>query len=311
MRHLSLPHAQRVVEVAVPGQRVLAVMPAAAAFTNSVHLLDTASAAGRRRRLVAKLLTDDPDPERAAAEFNGLRIARSHGIPVPEPVYLDAAGELLGTPLVVSGFVAGAQQANPTDVERWAEELAHLLARVHAIRPTARQRRSIYAGNELGLYFLSGAWPRKMAGHPLSNRIYRVIRELRPRIRRTEPVFLHMDYWPGNVLWAGDRISALLDWDAAAYGDPALDVGYLRMNLYLRGIREAADLFLDCYEAIAGPVQNLGFWELACAARPLPHPAQWIPASREMGDLTATDDRAATDYYEFVAAAIRRAHAGW
>ena len=311
MRQLSLPHAQRVVEVAVPGQRVLAVMPAAAAFTNSVHLLDTASAAGRRRRLVVKLLTDDPDPERAAAEFNGLRIARSHGIPVPEPVYLDAAGELLGTPLVVSGFVAGRQRASPANVTAWTGELAHLLARVHAIRPTARQRRSIYAGNELGLYFLSGAWPRKMAGHPLSEEIYGSIRQLRPGLRHTDPVFLHMDYWPGNVLWAGDRISALLDWDAAAWGDPALDVGYFRMNLFLRGIKPAADLFLDCYEAIAGPVQNLGFWELACAARPLPNPAQWIPASREMGDLTATDDRAATDYYEFVAAAIRRAHAGW
>ena len=32
------------------------------------------------------------------------------------------------------------------------------------------------------------------------------------------------------------------------------------VNMYLRGIREAADLFLDCYEAIAGQVRNLGFF---------------------------------------------------
>ena len=57
-------------------------------------------------------------------------------------------------------------------------------------------------------------------------------------------------------------------------------------------------------------MRNLGFWELASAARPLPNPGEWIPASRQMGDLTATDDRADSDYYHFVADAIDRAHAG-
>ena len=123
-------------------------------------------------------------------------------------------------------------------------------------------------------------------------------------------MFLHMDYWPGNVLWLDGRVSAVLDWDAAAYGDPALDVGYFRMNMYLRGIKEAADVFLEHYEAARGPVRNLGFWELACAARPLPDPAAWIPSSRQMGDLGATDDRRNTDYYEFVEDAIRRAREG-
>ena len=91
---------------------------------------------------------------------------------------------------------------------------------------------------------------------------------------------------------------------------PALDVGYFRLNMYLRGIKEAADVFLEHYEAARGPVTNLGFWELACAARALPDPAAWIPASREMGDLGATDDRAETDYYEFVEGALRRARGG-
>ncbi len=82
------------------------------------------------------------------------------------------------------------------------------------------------------------------------------------------------------------------------------------MNMYLRGIRQAADPFLEYYEASSGPVHNLGFWELAAAARPLPNPVGWIPASRQMGDLTATDDRADSDYFRFVADAIDRAHAG-
>ena len=78
----------------------------------------------------------------------------------------------------------------------------------------------------------------------------------------------------------------------------------------MRSIKEAADVFLEHYEAARGPVRNLGFWELACAARPLPDPAAHIPFSRQMGDLGATDDRADTDYYEFVEDAMRRAREG-
>ena len=78
----------------------------------------------------------------------------------------------------------------------------------------------------------------------------------------------------------------------------------------VRGIKEAADVFLNHYEAARGPLRNLGFWELASAARPLPNPAVWIPESRQMGDIGATDDSAGTDYYEFVENAIQRAREG-
>ena len=80
--------------------------------------------------------------------------------------------------------------------------------------------------------------------------------------------------------------------------------------MYLRGIKEAADVFLEYFEAARGPVVNLGFWELACAARPLPDPAAWVPESREMGGLGAADDRAEADYYEFVGEAMGRAMEG-
>ena len=306
----DLSRAQLVLDTVDPGCRLLSITPATAAFTNSVHVLDTVSSRGQQCRLVIKRMTDDPDPERAAADFCGLQIARRYGIPAPAPVLLDATGEVLGTPGIVTMFVQGEQIANPENLIEWAKDLADLLLRIHNISPDANERQGIYDGNDLGLYFLTAHWPEAMSGHPLSDTIYDVIRELRFDIHKVPPVFLHMDYWPGNVLWLDGSVSAVLDWDAAAYGDPALDVGYFRMNMYLRGIKEAADVFLKHYEAVHGPVRNLGFWELACAARPLPDPAAWIPLSRQMGDLGATDDRADTDYYEFVEDAIRRAKEG-
>jgi aminoglycoside phosphotransferase (APT) family kinase protein len=148
-------------------------------------------------------------------------------------------------------------------------------------------------------------------GHPLSADILQAVRELQPAVAEVKPVLVHMDYWQGNVLWHEGRISAVVDWDFGAYGDPAIDVAYFRMNMYLRGIKEAADVFLRSYEEGLGKVvQNLGFRELCAAAQPLPHPVLWIPASREMGDPGATDERATSDYYEFVSEALRRAYAG-
>ena len=302
--------AERIVDEVVTRHKLVSVRPAHAAFTNAVHILETESAGGHNLRLVVKQLTDDPDPERAIAEYHGLQIARKHGIPAPEPVLLDNTGSLLGVPGIVTSFVEGRQIADPEDPRRWAEDLAKFLLRVHDVRPDPEERRHIYDGWNMGLFFLQDNWPKLKAGHPLTETLFGVVDELQSEIRTAPPVLVHMDYWPGNVLWRNGRVSALLDWDSAAYGDPALDVGYFRMNMYLRGIKEAADPFLHQYEAASGPVANLGFWEVACAVRALPDPAMWIPASREMGDLTATSDRAETDYYEFVKTAIRRAREG-
>ena len=317
MNALTIEHAQLIVHTVAPGHRLLSLTPASAAFTNSVYILRCLSPAGNEVRLVVTRLTDDPDPERATADFHGLRIARKHGIPAPEPLYLDRAGELLGLPGIVSGFVKGEQVVNPADVKAWTANIAWMLLRVHDVVPDEDDRRYIYDGHEMGLYFLGGHWPGTMAGHPLTKRIFEAVHDLLPSIPQMSSAFLHMDYWPGNILCHKGHISALVDWDAASYGDPALDVAYFRMNMYIRGIKEAADMFLDQYEAESGPVENLGFWELACAARPLPQPGIWADPMSDAAllvpvpeDGRATDERAEAGLGEFVGGALRRAYAG-
>ena len=310
MNELSTQHAQLIVHAISPDLRLLSSTPAAAAFTNSVHILRCVSLAGNEVRLAVKRMTDDPDPERAAADFHGLRIARKHGVPAPEPLYLDETGELLGIPGIMSGFIEGEQISRPEDARAWAVDIARMLLRVHDVRPSVEDRSHIYDGRWMGLYFLRDSWPDTMAGHPLTAPIFEAVLELRTSLRRVRPVFLHMDYWPGNILWSRGRISGLVDWDAASHGDPALDVGYFRMNMYLRGIKEAAGIFLDYYESESGPVENLGFWELACAARPLPAPVLWLPEYYETVNVNAIVNRAEADFREFVESAIHRAYAG-
>ena len=153
---LGFRRAERILNTAPPGHRLLSIAPTPAAFTNAVHVLETVSPEGHRLKLVVKRMTDDPDPQRATADFHGLHIARNHGIPAPEPVLLDAAGEVLGTPGIVTTFVRGAQIASPENPIEWARDLADLLLRIHDISPDADERKHIYSGNDLGLLYVSG-----------------------------------------------------------------------------------------------------------------------------------------------------------
>lgn len=289
-----------------PGHRFESATPAGAAYTNRVHVVRAVSPRGQEISLVIKQLTDSLDSKRATAEFRGLSVAHRHGIPVPEPLLLDASGSELGVPGLVTGFVAGAQEMRPNNVAAWAEAMADALLAIHDIAPSADERADLYDGERIGLYFLSGHWPAANASHRLSEQIYGAIEKFRPELESTRPAFLHMDFWPGNVLWNRDRITAIVDWDGAAVGDRAVDVGNFRMEMHLRGIRAAADIFLRRYEAGAGAVENLPFWELAAAARPLPNPLAWLldtPGGVGNRELLR-------NFNEFVAGAVARVHDG-
>jgi aminoglycoside phosphotransferase (APT) family kinase protein len=109
--------------------------------------------------------------------------------------------------------------------------------------------------------------------------LWHLLRELYQGIKRVAPVLLHLDYWSGNILWHENEISAVIDWEEAAFGDPAVDLGYARMNMCLMGLPDAADEFLRVYESETGhKVENLGIWELAASVRPMIDPEDWMVA---------------------------------
>lgn len=140
-------------------------------------------------------------------------------------------------------------------------------------------------------FLRSGAVPDYMNAHPDGAAVWQLTRKLSPNLQQVQPKLVHLDYWPGNVLWDRGRIAAIVDWEEAAYGDPGIDVAYCRMEMCLSGMGEVADMFLETYEAQAGrQVANPGFWELAAAARPMFNPRGWItesPAKEEFGAFIA------------------------
>jgi aminoglycoside phosphotransferase (APT) family kinase protein len=132
--------------------------------------------------------------------------------------------------------------------------------------------------NREAVWFLHGGTvPDYMRAHPDGEAVWQTVKTYWPQIQPVAPVLIHLDYWSGNILWHENRISAVVDWEEAAYGDPAVDLAYCLMELALEGMDEAADECLRVYQAASGQkVANLGLWQLAAAARPMTDPEGWF-----------------------------------
>jgi len=98
---------------------------------------------------------------------------------------------------------------------------------------------------------------------------------LRARPMPASPVGLfHGDFQPGNVLFDGDRISAILDWELAGIGPQLLDLGWLLMMGDPRSwhpdwaapdVPPVVDLIAAYQDAMGARFDDIAYWEaLSC-----------------------------------------------
>ena len=65
----------------------------------------------------------------------------------------------------------------------------------------------------------------------------RAVRQTEADRPSADPVVIHRDFHPGNILWVDHRLSAVVDWVDACLGPAAFDLAHLRVNLaVLQGI---------------------------------------------------------------------------
>ncbi len=271
-------------DVIAPGSAPLVIEPLPGSFSNSTHFVDVRYPNDYVFRIVVRryaVFGDYDRGEKASREFRTFKLLKAHGIPVPQALYLDEEGKLLGGPGIVTRYVPGElvmpPSNPPADPLDWARGLATMLTRIHSVFCDKIARSFLLDANAEATWFArSEAVPDYMAAHPDGAPVWQAVRDRLPDIQSPSPALVHIDYWPGNVLWDKGRITAVVDWEEAAYGDPIIDVAYCRMQMILDGMDEAADEFLAAYQAEMGPAANLGFWELAAAARPMADPVGWV-----------------------------------
>jgi aminoglycoside phosphotransferase (APT) family kinase protein len=281
MENFSEERAQALLHRLNPGSELVSITIPDGSFSNFTHVVKAQlPGAGIYKIIVRryKIFGNYDRGEKARREFKTFELLKQYSAPAPEPLLLDESGDVLGSPGIVVHFVPGSLRmdhvADPMD---WAWKLASTLAKIHSIPCREEEQTFLLKGNAEATWFLNAEHPPVyMQAYPGGAEVWQNLHDQHPTLQPEPPVLLHLDYWSGNILWDDNEISAVIDWEEAAYGDPAVDVGYALMNMKLMGLPEAADEFLRVYESKTGKtLKNLRFWKLAAAVRPMIDPVDW------------------------------------
>ena len=210
------------------------------------------------------------DAQIAEHEFRLLRFVTAAGVPAPTPLWVEGANDLFETPILVVSFVDGEIDLNPVDLSGSLQQLAAVLAQIHAIDIS-----------HAGLDFLPrqdghiGA-PAALLDTSLREDKIRAALASMPPPQRRAPVLLHGDFWPGNVLWRAGRLAGVIDWEDAALGDPLADVANARLEILWAFGPEAMADFTQHYQSLTGQDFNgLPYWDLCAALRPAGKLGNW------------------------------------
>ena len=130
----------------------------------------------------------------------------------------------------------------PCDRERWLQQMAQTLVRIHALDIAAKP-------------FEPWIDPSRLSPLPDASRpdIWREAIALVAEQRvPTHTCFIHRDYQHFNLLWSRERLTGVIDWVQASVGPPDIDVGHCRLNLTVLFSADVAERFRQMYEAEAG-----------------------------------------------------------
>lgn len=224
------------------GARVSSIRSLPGGISSAVHALSV-DRRGRRERVVLRQFVDEGwlarEPDLATHEGAVLRTLARHELPTPRLIAVDENGVEAGVPSVLMAALKGLPVLAPSDTAAWLEQMAHMLPRIHGIRPTSRELQWRYHQYYDPATLRVPDWshcPDAWAG------AIAVARGPRPP---AEEHLIHRDYHPANVLWQDDQITGIVDWVNACRGPAGVDIGHCRRNLALLHGVDVADRFLD------------------------------------------------------------------
>ena len=226
-----------------PRARVVGWRRLTGGITSSIHRL-TIERDGRRAVYVLRRWPagahDDYAIGAVASETAALTaLARSD---LPAPRVIDSTTEAHVGPAVLMTRVPGHMLLMPRDRERWLQQMAHMLARIHALDIAAKPFESWLDRSRLS--------PLPDASRPeIWREAIAVVAEDHPP---TTTCFIHRDYQHFNLLWSREQLTGVIDWVEASVGPPDVDVGHCRLNLTLLFSADVAERFREIYEAEAG-----------------------------------------------------------
>lgn len=239
--------------------------------------------APQERRLIVRRVPEAGlmPPYDVPGQWELARALRSApGVPVPEPLWVDAEGSATGRPLYVMEHVAG-EVPVPWDVhdripdpaarKRIGDRLMDVLAAIEAVdlstlSPDLRGRADPDPAAEV--WYWRDTYERVRAEPvPALDRAFGWLQAHAGDVSGRRAL-VHGDFRIGNAILRRGEVAAMLDWEIAHVGDPAEDVANFCMRLYRGRLRIPGGLMsveevLDSHERAAGwrvPDAALRFW---------------------------------------------------
>ncbi len=259
-----------------PGAALEAVNRLAGGVSADVHRLDLRLAGGRTTSLVLRAHGASHAGHSAELEYELLQALHRGGVPVPEPLLVDASGSLLSEPFLVMAFVEGTSTVPVGQEGRYLDGMADVLAKIHAL-PTD-DLPPLPARNdplpEVLDFLPEGPEWGELRAH---------LRSMADTEYTGSPRLLHGDFWPENLLWRNGAVAAILDWEDAALGDPLSDVACCRVELRYRFGRASMERFTRAYaKHRAADDRRLALWQVYVAAAAQRFMGNWgLPPARE------------------------------
>ncbi|MGI8550289.1 MAG: phosphotransferase family protein [Dehalococcoidia bacterium] len=214
-------------------------------------------------------------PQVAADEFRLLHLLQSARLATPAPYYLGQSGEIFAKPYVVLEYIEGEPEFAPSRLNDFLLQLATHLSRIHSVDCSSLDFSFLPRQEERYIALLE-RWTTTTSRSLSEDRILDALKLVWPLSHQNQPVLLHGDFWPGNVLWKDGRLVGVIDWEDAALGDPLADLANSRLEmLWTFGI-DAMHRFTQHYQAMTTiDCTNLPYWDLCAALRPASKFAGW------------------------------------
>jgi len=221
------------------------------------------------------------------AEFALLQAAHAAGVMVAEPLFGCEDRSVIGAPFFVmrrvSGSAAGHGAAKRAAAmggdAALAAEHGRQIARIHRIRPPRADLGFLGEppADATAAFIARMRGRLDEAGTPRPPLEYGLRMMERQAPAPLPPVLCHNDFRTGNTMQDAGRITAVLDWEFAAWGDPHEDLGWFTARCWRFGQNhlEAGGIgpmeaFLAGYAAEAGWQPDPGrvrFWQLGATIR--------------------------------------------
>jgi aminoglycoside phosphotransferase (APT) family kinase protein len=243
------------------------IEPLKGGVSANVYRLDLAASDGARRSVV--LREKGKSGLETAVEFSLMTALHDAGLPTPLPIALDDGLRDATPPFILMSFVEGGSHIPEHQVDLRLLTMAQTLAAVHAL-PTGPLPKLPLRLDPLSdvLDFLptGDEWaPLRSHCAALGACPYDGV-----------PVLLHGDFWPRNLIWNGNRIAAILDWEDAALGDPLSDLACVILELkYLYDEAQVQRFKAACSPHARIDPHRLALWQVHVASAAQHYMGNW------------------------------------